>query len=246
MKADITRKTFDAKKHYFKVNMQQGKVQIDADWNEQVDIEDYHHRTYLTDLVGNSGAPKGNDGFKIIANDSKIGYKITKGNYYVDGILCQNEQLIEVTDQPDLQPLYFSWDSMIKSKQGIKRFIDFLRRTFDVKWLDLDPIDIKIKDSMIQISKVGKSDLISLDKKANKATLKINDLVYEFIGRSDTQKIGYTPALPTVPGIYVVYLDVWERHITFLDDPAIREKALGGPDTATRTKIVWQVKLYQS
>ena len=57
MKADITRKTFDAKKHYFKVNMQQGKVQIDADWNEQVDIEDYHHRTYLTDISRKQRSP---------------------------------------------------------------------------------------------------------------------------------------------------------------------------------------------
>lgn len=44
-------------------------------------------------------------------------------------------------------------------------------------------------------------------------------------------------------GTYIVYLDVWQRHITALDDPNIREKALGGPDTATRIKTVWQVKL---
>jgi hypothetical protein len=42
---------------------------------------------------------------------------------------------------------------------------------------------------------------------------------------------------------YLVYLDVWERHITALEDDDIREKALGGGDTATRAKIVWQVKL---
>lgn len=41
----------------------------------------------------------------------------------------------------------------------------------------------------------------------------------------------------------LVYLDVWERHITALEDDDIREKALGGPDTATRTKVVWQVKI---
>ena len=47
----------------------------------------------------------------------------------------------------------------------------------------------------------------------------------------------------TQPGIYLAYLDVWERLITALDDPAIRETALGGPDTSVRTKLVWQVKL---
>jgi hypothetical protein len=50
-------------------------------------------------------------------------------------------------------------------------------------------------------------------------------------------------ALPTNPGRYVAYLDVWERHITAFEDPEIREVALGGPDTTTRTRTVWQVKL---
>lgn len=44
------------------------------------------------------------------------------------------------------------------------------------------------------------------------------------------------------PNPYLFYLDVWERHLTALDTPSIREVALGGPDTATRTKVVWQVK----
>jgi len=44
-------------------------------------------------------------------------------------------------------------------------------------------------------------------------------------------------------GAYLAYLDVWERHISALEDAAIREVALGGPDTTTRTQIVWQVKL---
>ena len=47
----------------------------------------------------------------------------------------------------------------------------------------------------------------------------------------------------TQAGIYVAYLDVWERLITALDNPAIRESALGGTDTSVRTKLVWQLKL---
>ena len=34
----------------------------------------------------------------------------------------------------------------------------------------------------------------------------------------------------------------WERHITWLEDERIREVGLGGPDTATRAQVVWQVK----
>lgn len=41
---------------------------------------------------------------------------------------------------------------------------------------------------------------------------------------------------------YWIYLDVWERHVTALEDDRLREIALGGPDTCTRSKVVWQVK----
>ncbi len=44
------------------------------------------------------------------------------------------------------------------------------------------------------------------------------------------------------PGAYVMYLDVWQRHLSALQAPAIREVALGGPDTATRAQTVVQVK----
>ncbi|WP_069163755.1 DUF6519 domain-containing protein [Nocardia altamirensis] len=49
-----------------------------------------------------------------------------------------------------------------------------------------------------------------------------------------------TPELPKPP--YVVYLDVWERHVSTLEDDRIREVALGGPDTASRRQVIWQVR----
>jgi len=44
---------------------------------------------------------------------------------------------------------------------------------------------------------------------------------------------------------YVAYLDVWERHVTYIEDESIREVALGGPDTCTRVQTIWQVKVRQ-
>ena len=41
----------------------------------------------------------------------------------------------------------------------------------------------------------------------------------------------------------LVYLDVWERHITAIEDPDVREVALGGPDTTTRVKTIYQIKI---
>ena len=49
--------------------------------------------------------------------------------------------------------------------------------------------------------------------------------------------------LPATDGLYVAYLEAWERHITALEDETIKETALGGPDTTTRTKTVWQVRM---
>jgi hypothetical protein len=41
----------------------------------------------------------------------------------------------------------------------------------------------------------------------------------------------------------LVYLDVWQRLITYLEDDSLREVALGGPDTSARMKTVAQVKV---
>jgi hypothetical protein len=52
------------------------------------------------------------------------------------------------------------------------------------------------------------------------------------------------PALNKVPGgAGLVYLDVWDREITTLEDPTLPDAALGGVDTSTRTQTVWQVRV---
>ena len=174
MKKDSSRDTFKASKHYSRVLMQQGRVQVDADWNEQGDIIGHRVETADYDTIGQCGAPIHDSGFHIVADLTQLtaeetanpangavpsgfalpDFLISAGRMYVDGILCENEILTSYTRQPDL------------------------------------PAATAITD----------------------------------------------------PGLYVVYLDVWQRHITALDDPSIREVALGGPDTATRAKTIWQVK----
>ncbi|HSV81104.1 MAG TPA: DUF6519 domain-containing protein, partial [Ramlibacter sp.] len=43
-------------------------------------------------------------------------------------------------------------------------------------------------------------------------------------------------------GTHLVYLRAWQRHVSALEAPGIREVALGGPDTATRAQQVAQVR----
>lgn len=174
MKYDGSRTTYERVKHYSRVLWQQGRVQVDADVNEQTEIVVHRAETEASDVIGLCGAPMHDPAFHIVADPSQLtaeerahpanqtaptpagpsDFLISAGRYYVDGILCENEGLTSFAAQPDLP----------------------------------------------------KGTLISAD------------------------------------GVYVVYLDVWQRHLTALDDPSIRETALGGPDTATRAKTVWQVK----
>ena len=51
MKGDFTRSTFNARKHFTRVLMQQGRVQVDADWNEQQAILQHRDQTTAGDVI---------------------------------------------------------------------------------------------------------------------------------------------------------------------------------------------------
>lgn len=58
----------------------------------------------------------------------------------------------------------------------------------------------------------------------------------------------YPEPLPLAPSdarVDLVYADVWQRHVTYIEDPALREVALAGPDTCTRVQTIAQVKVLQ-
>lgn len=157
-RGDFTRDTFNPEKTYSRVLMQQGRVQVDADWNEQVSIHLHHLRNLSSDIGSEHWGPHNGNGFKINP-ETADNFSISAGHYYVNGILCEAGGDITYKNQP-AYPL--SDETELKKIEG--------------------------------------------------------------------------PQL-------LVYLDVWERHISFVEDDAIREIALGGPDTASRAKIVWQVKV---
>ncbi|MEQ1741701.1 MAG: DUF6519 domain-containing protein [Candidatus Nitrotoga sp.] len=54
----------------------------------------------------------------------------------------------------------------------------------------------------------------------------------------------YFPAPPTLPGggPHLAYLEVWQREVTYLQQPNLVESAVG-VDTTTRQQTVWQVRL---
>ncbi|HEY5114679.1 MAG TPA: DUF6519 domain-containing protein, partial [Nakamurella sp.] len=163
MKGDFTRQTFRSQHHYRGVLQQQGRVQLDADWNEQVLIQAHMDRLSGRDTVGAHGAPQDAAGMGIVGTDGQppagpvpsAELRISPGRYYVSGILCENEDLLPLDAQPDLPSV----------------------------------------------------------------------------------------PLPTDNGSYTAFLDVWHEHLTALERPELREVALGGPDTTTRSRTIWQVRL---
>jgi hypothetical protein len=161
MKGDFSRSTFRSDNHYSHVLIEQGRVQVDADWNEQQEI--LHHRlnTEAIEMIGQSGTSIKNNGFLISLSADGKSLTIGKGRFFVDGILCENEADVPFLSQPDLP--------------------------------------------------------------------KVPDPFQTVTGAQKTAGI--------------LYLDVWRRHLTALDDAHIREVALDGAETSTRARTVWQVKV---
>ncbi|WP_206322109.1 DUF6519 domain-containing protein [Streptomyces sp. HNM0575] len=91
MHADLSRSTFRPQRHYSAVLAQQGRVQLDADANEQTAIQLHRDRTVTADLIGQHGGPSGAAGFAVefAAGSGELDdLNIGSGRYYVDGILC--------------------------------------------------------------------------------------------------------------------------------------------------------------
>jgi len=89
MAGDYSRKRFNSENHYQGVLRQQGRVDLDADWNEYVDLQDRRWRAESIDVIGRCGVPSETpDGFKI--QNSGNQFTIGQGRIYVDGLLAEN------------------------------------------------------------------------------------------------------------------------------------------------------------
>ncbi|NEQ80498.1 MAG: tail fiber domain-containing protein, partial [Moorea sp. SIO2I5] len=155
MKGDFTRWTFDPSKRYSSVRLQQGRVLLDADWNEQLDIMAHREQIANQEIIGLHGVPD-LDSFAVDFEDNEQ-IKLGEGRCYVEGVLCENR------------------------KKDYKR-----------------------------------------------------DLKTEVLGLKKDDSVN--------PGDYLVYLEVWQHHITAIEEDELVEPALGGPDTTTRTQTIWQLK----
>jgi nitrous oxidase accessory protein NosD len=169
MSGDYSRKRFDPEQHYHGVLRQQGRVDLDADWNEYVDLEERRWRAETIDVVGRCGVPAETpDGFKIQISGGEL--TIGQGRIYVDGFLAENHGA------------ELAFDAALEERYGTA------------------PIPI------------------------------------------DEQPYGAGPVTVPEGTRSVVYVDVWRREVTHLQDPDLIEPAVN-VDTTTRYQTAWQVKL---
>jgi Family of unknown function (DUF6519) len=174
MSGDYSRFPFDSRRNYSGVLLQQGRILLDQDWNEQSAIARRGFRAALMDLLGRVflATP---DAFKIEC-DGRGGLSIGRGRIYVDGLMAENHG----AGRP-------VWDAALDEQYGA------------------EPL-------------------------------------------SYTQQ-PYLPAAPELPrsgGPYLVYLDVWQREVTTVEDPDLADPALEGADTTTRLQTVWQLKVREA
>ncbi|HVU78833.1 MAG TPA: DUF6519 domain-containing protein [Gaiellaceae bacterium] len=165
MGSDRARVSYDPSRHWRGVVYQEGRVTLEADWNEAETIAAEESREQLLDIVGPAGTP--DDGYRVVpvvdANGKATGdLTITAGTLYVGGERMVLDTDLDYASQPD--------------------------------WVD-----------------------------------------------TDGDPLWTPPAVPESNITESVYLLLREQEVGAVEDPALLDIALGGPDTAGRRRIVQRV-----
>jgi hypothetical protein len=238
-RGDFTRDAFHPAKHFSRVLIQQGRVQLDADWNEQTAILLHYLRSLAADLIGPHGGPACEGGAmangflvtlrKTLTSDGD--FLIGHGHYYVNGTLCEFES-------PTF-PFTAQGKDITLQTVGLKEANFKIGQYVEI--LDDGPT---FAHDFFQIKNVGNNNNVLTLDIAPPTGYKIPKVrqVGTYKTQPDYQIADSSTIEKDALGQFLVYLDVWERHITYLEDGSCREVALGGADTATRAKVVWQVK----
>ncbi|HXM58322.1 MAG TPA: DUF6519 domain-containing protein, partial [Candidatus Dormibacteraeota bacterium] len=251
MRADITRSTYREAKRYSGVRMQQGRVQVDADWNEQLDIQAHRDRSVAADVVGASGAPEVGGGFAVLPTPDGGDLAISPGRLYIDGVLCESGGEEVATTALDAGSCALPTSVIDGRDVAIGQWLEVSARFADGR----PPATVAVRVAGVADAGGGNPGrVVTFDGPAPALTGAAGGGVRRlatYVTQPDLvappfvtpAQAGQRPRIALEDGLYLAFLDVWERELTALDDPDIRETALGGVDTGTRTKTVWQLLL---
>jgi hypothetical protein len=244
MPGDISRKTFIPTKHYSAVLKQQGRVNTDTDDNEQVDLWQHRVHTEATDVIGPCGVPISPGGFAIGLAPGGHDLTLSPGRIYIDGLLFESEASAVPIEFVSNQPA-----------QAVAATIIIDGRPLEPgQWVELSAAGVA-SPLVLQVMSVDANRVITLS--GSIASLQAGSSpvlrrVITYLSQPDYPSpdfagVGSPPTpfdiLNLTDGTYIAYINGWQQEITALDDRLIREVALGGPDTGTRLKNVWQLML---
>lgn len=147
MKGDFSRNSLDPSKSYTRVMMQQGRVQLDSDWNEQASILLSATRSLTHDLLGRGAGPRDRCGFQIVAkrNAAAVASNVSQelkdylgdhqqaldngdlvllpGRYYVEGIPVELSKPMLYSEQ---QGYPFDAETKIEKIKGLNPYTAYL------------------------------------------------------------------------------------------------------------------------
>lgn len=240
MKGDFSRITGPraSSSHYNSVLKQQGRVQLDSDWNELNAIIAHQRRIRTIDVIGDCGAPLHAGGFKIVDPGDGSGLLISSGRMYVGGLLA------ETTPSTYLPIIDFVGSKSIRVYDHHINGVSLDRDDWVLLTTRENPDGLltQVARSVPSQQRIEFVDDLDLLNNGEHSDPKLW-LLIPYEEQTD---------LPVVTPIDVpsrearqdlVYLEVWERHLTATEVPDLREVALGGPDTDTRARTIAQVKI---
>jgi hypothetical protein len=249
-KGDFTRDTFHAYRHYTSVFQQQGRVSLDADGNEQASLLLNLQRSVNHDIIQDGDAPTGQFTLTPLTVSPGSGperdFAITPGHIYVDGLLCAlNGSQVPFT-------LSAAGGSSVNVSQWLVDGVPFQKDQY-VFAFGLNP-DGTVASPLSQFA-ITKAD------GALRALTLTPTPAAPSSGLANTFRLLRFPTFLHQPdyvptqdeltalknlnsdGLLLVYLDAWERHVSYVQNPWIREVALGGPDTCVRSQLLAQIKV---
>lgn len=362
---DFSRLLFDRRKHYRAVHLQQGRVQLDSDWNAQVALTRYRQEVETADVVGASAAPAAEAGFGLAVSSclelgpdkhfviigSPEGCRwqstapepreltiemqlVPKGNgvifsrwtrgengfqladrlnieagrlryarlgevelvteplamvdsnchvavvsrvdgatLYVDGVM-QAEGLSRVPPQSleknifliganlrgstpvdPLDCLFFDFRVLgeRRSAEQIQAGIDRPPKADDRLlgwWSFTDGAGSRVRDHSLSCNHgVLRGKDVPPSWLPYRATVSAGRFYVDGLLCENEETVGFESQIdapksqfPHRPGVFLFYLDAWEREVQAIEDPELREIALGGPDTTTRSRAIAQVE----
>jgi hypothetical protein len=237
MKADISADTFRPSHSFSAVVVGQGQALLDSALNEQAAIARHRGERTAGDEIGAAGVPKIDGGFAVSVAPDGLDLLVSPGRMYVDGILCVNE--------PGVVGAVVVSATAVIVDSAAPDGVPFAAG----EWVDAAT---GAPGALIQIKTVAVRELeFTAAVPGAPAVGARVELRRVTSLRTQPDRFAFDPFDATDPervtvGAHRVELDVWHRHISPVEDPSIRELALGDAESSTRLKVVWQVRLVRA